>query len=391
LQVKRAPGGGRLAPLPRIGSATLVTAVLAMLGAAARTPQPAGRNPPLALALAKPDAPETKLVMEFLVWLDAYLDRVGILPFMPALLACSSALVGAWVAWGLDPGGARGLRGFLAYAFPRRVLLHPSARLDYLWAVAHKLTYPFLIAPALVAAAAVAHVAAIWTDRFLGPPVHAGPSWWAAFAATLVAGVLARDFAHFWWHRLEHRVWWLWEFHKVHHAAEAMVYGLTARRNHPLNEFVQTFLGALLVGAVAGLFARLVNADVDFMIWLGISLFYAFELLGLRHLKHSHINLRFPRWLEYVLVSPGQHQVHHSTDARHWNRNFSTLFAFWDVLYGSWHASEPKPVRIGLADGESLEYRSLRALYLLPFVKIGRGLRARFGRLGAAKPPAAPL
>src|SRR5690606_37931516 len=124
-----------------------------------------------------------------------------------------------------------------------------------------------------------------WADRVLGPPVHAGPSWWAAFAFTMLASVLARDFATFAWHRLEHRVWWLWEFHKVHHAAEAMVYGLTARRNHPVNEFLQTFLNGLIVGSVAGLSARLINADVDVMVWLGIDIFYAFELLGFRHLK----------------------------------------------------------------------------------------------------------
>ena len=52
-------------------------------------------------------------------------------------------------------------------------------------------------------------------------------------------------------------------------------------------------------------------------------------------------------------------------------------FAFWDVMFGTWLPSEPKPVTIGLQDGESLEYRSLWAMYTLPFRKCWRQLRRR--------------
>ena len=299
------------------------------------------------------------------------------LVLLPAALALGSAFLGAWVAYLRDEEvtGPRTVRGYFSYAFPMRVLWHPSARNDYLWAIIHKFYYPFLILPALMLAWALGHVAAEWADRVIGPERHLGESWIAAFCFTMLATVLTRDFAVFFWHRLEHRIWFLWEFHKVHHAAEAMVYGITARRNHPVNEFIHTFLMAVLIGGVSGVFARLWNADVDVIVWLGIDVFYAFELLGLRHLKHSHINFRFPRWLEYVLVSPAQHQVHHSIDPRHWDKNFSTLFAFWDVMFRTWHPSEPKPVTIGLQDGGSLEFRSLWAMYTLPFVKVWRRLR----------------
>jgi sterol desaturase/sphingolipid hydroxylase (fatty acid hydroxylase superfamily) len=310
------------------------------------------------------------------------------LPFLPAALALGTAFLGALLMYLRDPEviGPRGLRGYLTYAFPKRIIWHPSARNDYLWAIIHRLYYPFLIVPALTLAWALGHAAASWADWLIGPERHLGEDWLAAFAFTMLATVLARDFAVFGWHRLEHKIWWLWEFHKVHHAAEAMVYGLTARRNHPLNEFIHSFLMASFIGAVAGGFARLWNADVDVIVWLGIDVFYAFELLGLRHLKHSHINLRFPRWLEYVLVSPAQHQVHHSVDPRHWDKNFSTLFAFWDLMFGTWHPSEPRPVTIGLTDGGSLEFRKLRAMYFLPFVKVWRRIRPEKRPIAAETP-----
>jgi hypothetical protein len=52
-------------------------------------------------------------------------------------------------------------------------------------------------------------------------------------------------------------------------------------------------------------------------------------------------------------------------------------------MFGTWLPSEPKPVTIGLQDGESAEYRSLWAMYTLPFRKCWRQLRRRA--------PAAPV
>jgi hypothetical protein len=58
-----------------------------------------------------------------------------------------------------------------------------------------------------------------------------------------------------------------------------------------------------------------------------------------------------PARIEYILVSPAQHQVHHSQAEKHWDNNFSTLFAFCDVMFGTWHLSELKRVTIGLQNG----------------------------------------
>jgi sterol desaturase/sphingolipid hydroxylase (fatty acid hydroxylase superfamily) len=302
-----------------------------------------------------------------------------------------TAFIGAVVTYCLDPAqaGARSLRGFVRFLLPRSVFLHRSAINDYLFAIIHKLTYPFLIAPAIAAGAALAHGSLALAESWLGPPVHRGDAWGASLVFTVLVLVLLNDFWFFWFHRLEHRVWWLWEFHKAHHAAEAMAWGITARRNHPVDEIVHSFGAALLPGIAGGLFAYFWNADVTEVLIHGVSIWALLEIIGFRHLKHSHIYLRFPRWLEYVLVSPAMHQIHHSREERHWDRNFSTMFAFWDVLYRSWFPSEPTPnFRIGLARDEAkLFNRSVLHVYFYSFSTLWREMRRRRIIRRALPPP----
>jgi sterol desaturase/sphingolipid hydroxylase (fatty acid hydroxylase superfamily) len=311
-------------------------------------------------------------------WWDMVTSRVGLLPIFLASLSWVSAGIGAFIVYARDPQyeGHRSFRGFLRFCFPKHIMLHPSAKNDYMWAIIHKVTYPFVIGPAIFAAVALGHWSMGLAERWFGPPVHGGENWWLSFAFTMVGLVLMHDFWVFSFHRLEHKVWWIWEFHKTHHAAQAMPWGLTTRRNHPVNEFLQTFGITCIPGIVFGFFAFFVNADVDEVMFAGISVFYAIQLLSFYHLKHSHIHLRFGPLMERILVSPAQHQLHHSLREDHYGRNIGTLFAWWDMLYGSWMRSEPKPVEIGLGD-EQPQFTTLWQLYSTPFVNIWRELKRR--------------
>ena len=71
--------------------------------------------------------------------------------------------------------------------------------------------------------------------------------------------------------------------------------------------------------------------------------------LAFAHLRHSHVAMPFPRWLSYVLVSPHMHQVHHSVEERHHDRNFATVFALWDWAFGTLYLPDPRErFRFGL-------------------------------------------
>ena len=47
------------------------------------------------------------------------------------------------------------------------------------------------------------------------------------------------------------------------------------------------------------------------------------------------------RWLEWILITPALHRVHHINEARYCNSNFGGTFSVWDRLFGSLEAEPP--------------------------------------------------
>ena len=87
-------------------------------------------------------------------------------------------------------------------------------------------------------------------------------------------------------------------------------------------------------------FVFLFGNNVDLVTILGANIFvFLFNIFG-SNLRHSHIGIRYWKWLEYFLISPAQHQVHHSISINHHDKNFGAAFAIWDWIFGSLHHSE---------------------------------------------------
>jgi sterol desaturase/sphingolipid hydroxylase (fatty acid hydroxylase superfamily) len=291
------------------------------------------------------------------------------------LLTWLNLVFGIYLAYRQEvPKGERGVRGFLGYAFPWRLIFHPSTRLDGVFVVVQKLAFPFLVGPAIAALYTIGTLTERLAEQWLGlasPPQ--GSAWWASLIFSIMGATLAADFGDFWTHRLLHRVAWLWEFHKVHHSAEVMAYGLTGRRNHPVEDIIRMGSAVIGSGVVLGLFAYGFGLPVENVTLYGIDVYLLVKLLGFYHLKHGHAHLRFGPVLERVIVSPAQHQLHHSRDPRHYDSNYGTLISVWDLLYGTWRRSDERgDFPLGLQDDEHLEYNSVLKLYYLPFVKIWR-------------------
>ncbi|WP_422054676.1 sterol desaturase family protein [Shimia sp.] len=82
------------------------------------------------------------------------------------------------------------------------------------------------------------------------------------------------------------------------------------------------------------------GSTVDLYTVVGVSvLVFVFHVTG-SNLRHSHIIIRYWSWMERVLISPAQHQLHHSTAERHFDKNFGAALAIWDWLFGSLYLSE---------------------------------------------------
>src|SRR5262249_34081055 len=142
-----------------------------------------------------------------------------------------------------------------------------------------------------------------------------GAPLWVAVVGT----VFALDAVSYLWHRANHGVAFLWRFHRVHHADEALSIS-SSLRFHP---------GEILLAVPVKLAAiAALGAPVA-----GVAAFDA--LFGAANaLEHANVDLpaRLERALGRALITPALHRRHHSVSRAEHDTNFGTIFSFWDRL-----------------------------------------------------------
>ena len=175
-----------------------------------------------------------------------------------------------------------------------------------------------------------------------------------SLAAQFAVVYLVNTFVFYLAHRLMHTRW-LWEIHKVHHAA-ADLNIVTPLRNHPVDFAIMTMLNAFP--------AALLGAHPL------VTLIY-YPVNGLyQSLVHSELPLT-GRVLDWIWITPPAHRVHHSNHPEHWNRNFGIL-TIWDKVFGTYHPPEMGPLTYGV-EGDAIFNRESRAREL--FDNVWRCLR----------------
>ena len=265
-------------------------------------------------------------------------------------------------------------RSFWQFVGGSAVHLHPSALLDYRYYFVRALLKVLLVVPiiglvdpyVLQSADYVAFFTRLWGAR---------PQLGENLGLSLLYGLgvfLINDFASYWSHRAFHSRW-LWEFHKVHHAAPVLV-PLTASRVHFLEKIADSLLSLVLLGAYAGLFWYLCGGEVSRYTLFGVTyLVFLFNCLA-ANLRHSHVWLSFGPTLEHVFNSPAQHQIHHSDAPHHFHKNFGTNLSLWDWMFGTLYTTThvPEQLSFGTAERDPHRYLSLYSLIVMPFVDTAR-------------------
>ena len=190
--------------------------------------------------------------------------------------------------------------------------------------------------------------------------------WTVALIFTLVMFIID-DFSKFVIHLILHKVPMFWVFHKVHHSAETLN-PLTVYRIHPVESVFYAIRSLLVQSVIISIFILLFGDKVDLITIIGTNIIlFIFNLTG-SNLRHTHINIGYGKFLEKFLISPGQHQIHHSIETAHIDRNFGAVLAIWDYLYGSLHYSETqKKHHYGLKYFDQISNSNIINLYLLPF------------------------
>jgi sterol desaturase/sphingolipid hydroxylase (fatty acid hydroxylase superfamily) len=275
----------------------------------------------------------------------------------------------------------RTAQGLLAELVPAQIWLRRSTFNDLALLVGNTILYSFwLLAPLAWISTSLAEQTWLGLHERLG----ANPTPLTGTGARLGLAALAfvvADLGFFLGHRAMHRVPLLWEFHKVHHSAPVLQ-PLTVLRRHPVSIVVDGVITGALLGPVYGLAGWLGGGELGPATIFGVNALLFVALAAGFNLQHSHVWLSFgplDRWL----ISPATHQVHHSADPAHHDRNFGNLLAIWDRLAGSLltpaevrgDAADPPILEFGLGPpGEAWErdYASVWRLYLWPLWSAAR-------------------
>jgi sterol desaturase/sphingolipid hydroxylase (fatty acid hydroxylase superfamily) len=255
----------------------------------------------------------------------------------------------------------------LKYLFPKAIWLHQSAIVDYQLFIINSLFKGLLIIPFLITNLAFAYIVISWWESVIGMQDRLQWSTLSISICYTIVFMLVSDFSRFILHYSLHKVPLLWQFHKVHHSAEVLT-PMTLHRIHPIEYYLFKLRGLFVFGLVAGSFSFWFRTGLEPITILQIHMdLFLFNLLG-ANLRHSHIPISYGRILEYIFISPTQHQIHHGSHPRFFDKNFGSLFAFWDWLFGSLIISDPKEkISFGIEKEEQPKFQTLWQVLSMPF------------------------
>jgi sterol desaturase/sphingolipid hydroxylase (fatty acid hydroxylase superfamily) len=328
-----------------------------------------------------------------LVFLSASVHKIFLSPggtFSLASLASALAIAVTVLLLRRKPGRRLVRPRALARAiFPRRIIASASMRLDIGLFLLNAFVLGLVFGWAILSYQLVSTlVNGQLAGAFGAPAPTALPSLACAVIVT-VALFLAFELGYWLDHYLCHTVPFLWEFHKVHHTAEVLT-PLTNYRVHPFDTLLLVNILALTMGSTEGTLNFLFGKPAaPLTLWSNNILILAGTYL-LDHLHHTHFWIAFTGVWGKLFLSPAHHQIHHSTDPRHFNKNMGSCLALFDWLFGTLHMprKEREKLRFGVDDPEITAPHSLREGLFAPVLRALSLLVPRAGRLGRPVAPA---
>ncbi|WP_026993994.1 sterol desaturase family protein [Flectobacillus major] len=142
-----------------------------------------------------------------------------------------------------------------------------------------------------------------------------------------IALLLLTDLLWYWYHRLGHEVNLLWSVHIVHHQSEEFNFTVSARITI-FQAVARTFFWSIL--PIIGFSADMIT------IVLMIHGIYPF-------FTHTRTVGKLGI-LEYILVTPSHHRVHHACNEQYLDKNYSDMFIIWDKIFGTFAEEVEEPV-----------------------------------------------
>ena len=134
-----------------------------------------------------------------------------------------------------------------------------------------------------------------------------------------LAAFLVIDLAGYWNHRLNHKVNFFWNQHVIHHSSEE--FNLACALRQPISNLLGYFPLLMFPAAILGIPSMIIA------ILAPIHLFAQFWY----HTQH----IGKLGWVEYILVTPSQHRVHHAINPEYIDKNLGQILCVWDRWFGT--------------------------------------------------------
>ncbi len=132
-----------------------------------------------------------------------------------------------------------------------------------------------------------------------------------------VIAFVAYDCCYYWKHRFGHEWRILWASHVAHHQSEEFNLSTALRQT-----------GTDYIGFVFYLPLYVAGVPVEVVVTVGsLNLIYQFWV------HTEHVRRLGP--LEWILVTPANHRVHHARNPEYIDRNYGGVFILWDRLFGT--------------------------------------------------------
>jgi sterol desaturase/sphingolipid hydroxylase (fatty acid hydroxylase superfamily) len=232
--------------------------------------------------------------------------------------------------------------------FPRRIMRSRSNQADIFYLFFNVFMFSVLFGWAVLSYQFISNGIVAGLIALAGPVT---PSTWPPYVTRSIITAmlfLAYELGYWFNHWLSHKVPVLWEFHKVHHTAEVLT-PLTNFRVHPIYGWI--FANVLAVSAaVANGIGNYMFGETAYQYAINdTNIILVLFIHAYVHLQHSHMWISFRGVLGRIFVSPAHHQVHHSNNPKHFDKNFGSCLALWDWIFGTLYvpAKEREPLVFG--------------------------------------------
>ena len=160
------------------------------------------------------------------------------------------------------------------------------------------------------------------------------PQWSMNSAWQWVVVFIAYDFCYYWKHRYGHQWRIMWASHVAHHQSEEFNLSTALRQTGTDYLGFVFYIPLYLAGIPAAAIVTVGSLNLIYQFWV----------------HTEHIRRLGP--LEWILVTPSNHRVHHARNPEYIDKNYAGVFIVWDRIFGTFKDERPQePCVYGITKG----------------------------------------